>query len=156
MSEYRLGGETELDSGALVVDIETFWLVGELEIRKALRLQYPVAIVVIKPSFSLEGEERRLLERLARLVSPLVRQTDLVAVSSKRPPALYLLLVDALPGDLEVIMARIGHEVHRHQAPGLWDSERIRINLGAACFPSTATTWRGLVFEADRATSAPA
>jgi hypothetical protein len=156
MSEYRVGRETELDSGALVVDIETFWLVGELEIRKALRLQYPVATVVIKPGPSLDEEGWRLLERLARLVSPLVRQTDLVAVSSKQPAALYLLLVDALPGDLEIIMARISHEVHRHQVPGPGDGETIRINLGAACFPSTASSWRELVFEADRATTAPA
>jgi hypothetical protein len=156
MSEYRLGGKTELDCGAVIVDTETFWLVGELEIRKALRLQYPVATVVIKPSASLEGEGRGLLERVARLVSPLVRQTDLLAISSKRSPALYLLLLDALPGDLEVIMARISHELNRHQVPGSGDSERTRINFGTACFPSTATSWRELILEADRATSAPA
>jgi hypothetical protein len=152
----RFKERMELDTGALIVDADTFGLVGELEIRKALRLQYPVALVVITPGASLEGDRPRLLERVARVVSPLVRQTDLVAVSSSRPPALYLLLVDALPGDLEVIMARIADEVHRHQIPGPGDSARIRINLGAACFPSTATTWRDLVLEADRATQAPA
>jgi hypothetical protein len=155
MAEYRLGGETELDSRALVVDIETFGLVGELEIRKALRLQYPVAIVAIRAGPSLEGDGRGLTERVARLVSPLIRQTDLVAVSAQSPPALYLLLVDALPGDLETIMARISSEVHRHRFSGPGDSERIRINLGAACFPSTATTWPELLLEADRATRAP-
>jgi GGDEF domain-containing protein len=136
--------------------METFGLVGELEIRKAMRLQYPVAILAITADRSPDGDGRQYIERVARLVTPLVRQTDLVSVSGKTSPALYVLLVDALPGDLDVIMARIGNEVHRHHVSGRTGSELIRINLGAACFPSTATTWRQLVSEADRAARADA
>jgi hypothetical protein len=142
----------ELDGGAFIVDIETFRLVGELEIRKALRLQYPLALVVVKPGASLEEDGHRLLEGMARLIRALVRQSDLVAFASTRPAALYLLLVDALPGDLELITTRITHEMHLHRLVG----PGVRINFGAASFPNTATTWPDLIREADRAARADA
>jgi hypothetical protein len=158
MAEFRPEGmaPTELDVGALIVDARTFGLVGELEIRKALRLQYPVGIVVIKPWLSPGEDGRRLVERIAGLVSPLVRQTDLIAVSATKPPALHVLLVDALPSDLDTIIARIDHEVHRHQVASPGSRERIRINLGGGCFPSIATTWSELVTRVDGATKSPA
>jgi hypothetical protein len=156
MLACRLGKRTELDTGAFVVDMGTFGLVGELEIRKALRLRYPVAVVVIKPTQALEEQGQRFLERVARRVSTLVRQTDLVAVASKRPPALYVLLVDALLSDLEGIMTRISRQVHRHLAAGSGDDEWIRISLGGACFPSTATSWPDLVSQAECGATGPA
>ena len=155
MPGFNLQKGTVRDTGALVVDMEVFGLVGELEVRKALRLQYPVAIVVVKPGLSPEEDGARLLERLARLISPLLRQTDLLAVSAS-PPVVYVLLIDVLAGDLEIVMTRISDEVDRHQLAGSPDSARLQINLGGGCFPSTATTWRDLVSLSERGTTAPA
>jgi hypothetical protein len=143
-----------LESGAIVVDEKTFATVGELEVRKAMRLQYPVSIVAIKPTPRSGEDVRGLLETLAGLVSNLVRETDLVTVSS-RSAALYVLLVDAQPNDLPVVIARISDEVHHHRVAAPGGTEDVTINLGGACFPSGAGTWRELVSQADRATPAP-
>jgi hypothetical protein len=143
-----------LESGAIVVDEETFATVGELEVRKAMRLQYPVSIVAIKPTPGPDEDVRGLLETLVGLVSSLVRETDLITVSS-RSAALYVLLVDALPNDLPVVIARISDEVHNHQVAAPVGTERMAISFGCACFPSSAATWRELVSQADRATPAP-
>jgi hypothetical protein len=158
MVEYRREegmAPTGLETGAFVVDEMTFSTVGELEVRKAMRLQYPLSIVAIKPTCPPAGDARRLLETIAGLVGSLIRETDLVTVSSKAP-TLYVLLVDALPSDLTVIIARISEEVHRHRLAAPGGTEDVRVNLGGACFPSTAATWRELVSQADRATPASA
>ena len=75
------------------------------------------------------------------VVSSLVRETDLVTVSS-RSATLYVLLVDALPNDLPVVIARISDEVHNHRVAVPVGTERMAINFGGASFPSSAATWR--------------
>ena len=137
-----------------MVDEETFATVGELEVRKAMRLQYPVSIVAIKPTPRSGEHVRGFLETLVGVVSSLVRETDLVTVSSKSA-ALYVLLVDALPNDLPVVIARISDEVHHHRVAAPVGTERMAINFGGASFPSSAATWQELVSQADRATPTP-
>lgn len=106
--EWRQEGAT--------VDEETFAFITELEIRKANRLHYFVSILAILPEAEGEGEipgPRRLTEQLARVVSPLIRATDLIRFLASSS-TLHVLLVDARLEHLHVVIRRIANEASQH------------------------------------------
>ena len=127
---------------AFVVEEEVFALVIALEIQKAVRLQYPVSLLAIlpKPEVGAEmGATRPLAEQLSQVIRATIRGTDLIGVS-RRSPALQVLLVDAAFEHLPAVAQRVSDEVRRHRFRLNGGSESVRLAIGAACFPTTATS----------------
>jgi hypothetical protein len=138
------------ESAAIVVDEDSFILVTELEVRKAIRLQYPVSMLAIYPDVpDGEGvpEPCRLGEQLAGVISRLVRSTDLIGLSASSAN-LHALLVDVPSEDLPVVIQRISEEVSRHRFRFEDDRKAVTVRVGSACFPTTAVSSHGLLAEA--------
>jgi hypothetical protein len=140
----------EPDSHGTVVDQDTFALVTELEICKAVRLQYYVSLMAID-LFVADAESthdlRGVPEQVALVISEQLRGTDLVGVGPT-PPQLHVLLVNAHLDSLSLVIQRITDEVSRHVFPVEGQSMGIQLSVGCACFPTTASTRDELVSQA--------
>jgi hypothetical protein len=130
-----------------VVDENTFTLVTELEVRKAVRLQYYVSLLAIQPDP--EGDAQhpnpdKLARQLAQVISRQVRGTDLICFTSAFPH-LHLLLVSTDLPNLPVVIQRITQEVSRHVFQVNGQRKPVALSMGGACFPTTAGTREDLV-----------
>ena len=108
-----------------VLTPETFDFVLANELKRALRSQNFVTLVLIEPR---GGEPAPGLREIARLIHPELRETDLLAVDET---AVSMVLLDAdLQNSTQVIervMARLEH--YQFSAP-------LDIQVGAACCPT--------------------
>src|SRR5262249_19602918 len=128
--------------GAIIVDEPMLTFLTELEVQKALRLQYPVSLVVL----AAEPADRRpvldparLAQRLAEVLSSVMRRTDSVAPSPSSV-LVQILLVDSNEGNVAGIAERLRHELGRHQFDLDGEVAGVVPRMGSACFPSTAAT----------------
>ena len=129
-----------------IVDGETFACVTELETRQAARLQYAVSMLTIHQSRNGDGADPRgAAEQLAEVVSPLVRDTDLIEVAPSTGRVRVLLVGGALE-DLERIIQRIIAEVSHHRFD---EQHTLTVRIGGSCFPGTAGNSRDLLLQAD-------
>jgi diguanylate cyclase (GGDEF)-like protein len=139
-----------LGSLGTVVDDATFGVIGKLEVRKAVRLQYYVSLLAIKPSLNDYGnvvDPRGLVRRLAPILDRQLRATDLVGIASG-VPSLYVLLIDAYLEGLPVVIERLTEEVKTHRFDIEGKRQSVRLTIGYACFPTTATSWAELMNQA--------
>jgi hypothetical protein len=125
---------------APVVDDDTFALITELEIRKAVRLQYYVSLLGVKAD--LEDNDgvpapRSVNQQLAEMISLEVRSTDVICVTAAAP-YLRILLVNAHLYNLPVVIQRIIRTVSRHVFEVNDRLREVALSMGGACFPSTA------------------
>jgi len=128
-----------------------FALVTELEIRKALRLHYPVSLLAIVsyPESSVEiTNPGNVAEQLARVIRVLLRATDLVRLPTTSSD-LQVLLVGARLEHVDAIIQRIRAEVSRHLFQLNGARKAIKVRLGSACFPTTANTSEDLRAQAE-------
>jgi hypothetical protein len=127
--------------GANVVDEHVFMFVLELEIRKALRLQYPISLVTIAAHEPPASTSTLLADAdlLLRVVSRSIRGADLIGLIPNRPMALRALLTGAYIDDIAPIMDRIRNDVPRE----------LRLRFGVACFPGTDISGPELLARAD-------
>jgi hypothetical protein len=144
---------------APVIDDDTFALIAELEVRKAVRLQYYVSLLGIRAD--LEDDEggpapRSVNQQLAEMISLEVRSTDVICVTPALP-CLRILLVNAHLYNLPVVIQRIIRTVSRHVFEIDDRLREVALSMGGACFPSTArgrndlfTQVSALVAEAQR------
>lgn len=139
----------DLGSHGTVVDEDTFDLVTELEIRKAVRLQYYVSLLAIKPDA--DDDEIPDPEALARQLAPIIGQqlrgTDLIGVSAESPQ-LHVLLINAHLDSLSVVIQRLSEEVGRHVFQINGKRRAVNLSMGGACFPTTAGTRQDLFNQA--------
>jgi hypothetical protein len=140
----------EPESHGTVVDEKTFALVTELEIQKAVRLQYYVsllAIDLIVESAEATDALKSLAEQVATVISEQLRGTDLVGVGVASP-MLQVLLVNAHLDSLALIIQRVTEEVSRHVFQVDGDARTVQLCVGGSCFPTTAATREELVSQA--------
>ena len=136
-------GVTRLEHAphATVVADEVFAFVIEHEVRTAVRMRYPVSLLAIRPP-------QQITDKLATVLSPILRRTDLIR-RSRSDAGLHVLLVgaplEALPG----IIQRIAAEVEAHRLLGEGDEPDLTLSLGGACFPTSARSVTELVSRAD-------
>jgi hypothetical protein len=116
--------------GACVVDDATFRLLLDLETKKAQRLRYLVSLVCLR----IERPDTAA-EKLARLVAASIRATDCVMVRDER--SMMILLVDAEPRDLPIIVGRVMGSVDAKT----WSA-------GGASYPNTALAAEELLTQA--------
>jgi len=118
--------------GAQVVDEHLFRFVASLEVKKAPRLQYPLAIMTLR-SASVESAEP-----MARRLSSAVRSSDLVGLNPSGP-GVRLLLIAVGPEELEPIIRRVNETL----------ADLSPVGFGAACLPATGTSLEELLTQAD-------
>jgi hypothetical protein len=140
----------ESGNSGTVVDEKTFAFVTELEIRKAVRLQYYVSLLAIDLTAT-ESERiddlRSVGEQVAAVISEQLRETDLIGLAPTSP-ALHLLLVNAHLDSLPLVVQRITEEVSRHVFQVDGHARTIQLTVGGSCFPTTASTREELVNQA--------
>jgi hypothetical protein len=145
----------ELGSHGTVVDEATFDLVTELEIRKAVRLQYYVSLLAIKPHDDDEiADAATLAEHLAPIISQQLRGTDLIGISADSPQ-LHVLLINAHLESLSVVIERLSEEIGRHVFQINGKRRALNLSMGGACFPTTAGTRQDLYNQAVALVSRP-
>ena len=118
-----------------------FKFVVEMEIRKALRIQYPLSVLTIMgqpPPTSTESGRLADVDPIVASISRVIRGADLIG-HVPTGPALRVLLVGAYLADTDGVIERIRAEVSR-ESP---------VRFGVACFPVTASTAEELLGRAD-------
>jgi hypothetical protein len=130
----------------IIVDEETFGGVTELEIRQAVRLRYAVSMLTIHQSNSHVANPAEAAEQLAEVVSPLIRNTDLIEIGPSAATVRVLLVGGELE-DLRNIAQRIITEISPHR----FDERHtpVVLSIGGSCFPATAGSSRELFLQAD-------
>ena len=117
----------------------------DLEVQKALRLQYCLSLICLTPD-RLPGEtEVSLTRRIAKMVVGRLRRTDIGATLS--PGAVALMLIDAEPRYLAAIFSRTANSVD----DGRWfvyGDQRVSVSAGASSYPQTARTGNDLLRQA--------
>lgn len=133
---------------AIIVEEETFAFVADLEVRKAPRVGYPVSLLAVVPEVEGPlGDPGALAEQLARAISPILRSTDLIRVSSAST-TLHVLLVNASVETLRGVIQRITEEVGAHLFQINGERKAVTLSLGGSCFPTTAGTTEDLLSQA--------
>lgn len=137
--------------GGLIVADDVFALLAELEMRKAVRLQYSVSLLAIVPEPEGGGEvptPRHLAWQLAEVVSSVIRGTDVIGVRATSS-SLHALLVDASVENFPGIIERVTTEVSRHLFQLDGERKAVRLSVGSACFPTTAGVLSELLAQAE-------
>jgi hypothetical protein len=130
----------------IIVDLDTFAWITELETRQAARLQYAVSMLTIHRSRNGRlADPDHAARHLADLVSPVIRSTDLVAVDPV-VAGVRVLLVGGDLEDLRAIIQRIIAEVSHYRFDG---EPPPVVSIGGSCFPATAASSRELRLQAD-------
>lgn len=128
----------EHDPGASLIDEELLAFITELEVRKAIRLQYYVSLLGIEPDVRAEAQEPAVIARqLAELIRAELRGTDLIALEES-PSRLHVLLVNAHLYNLPAIIERIIGQVSRHRFEVDDKAQALGLSIGGACFPTSA------------------
>jgi hypothetical protein len=126
---------------ATVVDEQVFDAVARLEIRKSLRLQYPVSLLVMRVDVDDPRPEGGLAAQLTRIVAAVLRSTDVVSIHrNTQGTMLHLLLIDAHQDHLPTVTRRIRDELDHHHFRVNDESVRLHLTIGTASFPTTAST----------------
>ena len=123
-----------LEEDFRVLTPEAFEFVLTNELKRALRSQNFVTLVVVEPAFQGapgggDGERARAVREVARLISRDVRETDLISHTSHSQLSVVLLDADLenAIGVVNRLMARLDH----------YDFPRpLTFEVGAACCPT--------------------
>jgi GGDEF domain-containing protein len=132
---------SQVRSSAHVVDDRVFRLVLEMEMSKALRLQYMYSVLTIvrEPARGPSTANGRSdADSIAAVVSRATQASDLIGLVPNAP-AVRILLVDTHLDDLSGVIERVRAEF----------SPEVTLSFGAACFPTTGSTTAELLRRAD-------
>jgi hypothetical protein len=142
LSQSRMPGipSGDFDQRALVVDERTFALAAELEVRRAIRLQYYVSVLAVQadtddPAANVDWTE--VHGRIAEIIREEIRNTDLISTMPTSPRVWVLL---ASPGleSLPAIIGRITGAVNGRSFATDGSEVHVALSLGGSCFPTTA------------------
>ena len=108
-----------------VLTHETFEFVLANELKRAVRSQNFVTLVMIQPR---TGERADAVDEIARLVNPELRETDLLAVDQE---TVWMVLLDADLQNSTRVIERVMSRLEHYQFTVPLD-----IDVGAACCPT--------------------
>jgi len=108
-----------------VLTHETFEFVLANELKRAVRSQNFVTLVMIQPN---TGEVANAVDEIARLVNPELRETDLLAVDKE---TVWMVLLDADLQNSTRVIERVMSRLEHYQFTVPLD-----IDVGAACCPT--------------------
>ncbi len=145
MSSQRTS-DADVTKSQNLVEERFFRFLVDLEVQKALRLQYPISVVWMTPDVPPEQIDPSLSQRVAELAIRQVRATDVIATLSQS--SLGLLLIDAETWALPRIHQRLKEELEAHRLAVPGRESRETWSAGASCYPQTATSGRDLLRQA--------
>jgi Cu/Ag efflux pump CusA len=108
-----------------VLTHETFEFVLANELKRAVRSQNFVTLVMIQPR---TGEPAKAVDEIARLINPELRETDLLAVDQE---TVWMVLLDADLQNSTRVIERVMSRLEHYQFTVPLD-----IDVGAACCPT--------------------
>ncbi|MGH7321031.1 MAG: hypothetical protein ACRELA_15580 [Candidatus Rokuibacteriota bacterium] len=121
------------------IDEQVFRFLLDLELEKALRLQYCVAVVCFKPDLPRDEVDSQFSRRIAEAAVRQLRGTD---VATTLPQSTVgLLLIDADSRAVRHILDRTVEAVQTQAKPG----ERLSLSAGASCYPETVSSGKDLL-----------
>ena len=129
-----------------LLDENLFRFLLDLEVQRALRLQYPISVVCIAADLRPQEVDPSFTRRVARMVLRQIRATDVVTMLSQA--SIGLLLVDADTGALPRIHRRVKEELEAHPLTVQGRERRLTWSAGGGCYPQTATGGRDLLRQA--------
>jgi GGDEF domain-containing protein len=112
---------------------ETFEFVLDNELKRAVRSQNFVTLVMIQPrvgdrASAVEVDHANVVEKIARLINPELRETDLLAVDAD---TVWMVLLDADLQNSTRVIERVMSRLEHYQFTVPLD-----IDVGAACCPT--------------------
>jgi hypothetical protein len=131
-----------------VVEEHLFRLVVELELRKALRIQYAFSVLTIVRQLPQGMTVSPGAVDVSSIVGPtsrVIRAADLIGLVPTSP-AVRILLVGAYIDEVDLVIQRIRAEI----------PPEVPLRFGVSCFPATDTTAAGLLGRADFEAGLPA
>ncbi len=131
-----------LDDGSRVVTLEAFDFIFRNELKRAVRAQNFLTLLLLETSPVARHERSNVLRQLARLIAGDVRETDLVAEGEGG--RVWVLLLDT---DLRSSMSVVDRLLSRFRHYEF--STPIGIEIGAACCPTHGTDVESLKRAAD-------
>jgi len=154
MSTQETGNAGEGRRAGNVIDESVFRFLLDLELQKAVRLQYCVSVILVSldegngagNGHAGEPGEAVLTRQIAESVAPHLRSTDVVAPLPGR--ALGVLLIDAETGNLPAILGRATDEWRARPVAPAGRERPLKWSAGGGCFPLTATNATGLMRQA--------
>ena len=120
-----------LDEDSRVLTPEAFEFVLNNELKRAVRSQNFLTLLVLDPAPEPPRQERdsRVLQEVAKIVSREVRETDLL--SQNVPGQLSVVLLDADMNRSMVVVDRLAARFRHYQFP-----TPVVVEIGAACCPT--------------------
>jgi diguanylate cyclase (GGDEF)-like protein len=128
------------------VDEQVFKLLVDLEVEKAARLQYCVAVVCLAPDVPRE-QGSVVADQVAEVAARQLRATDVVATLADST-AIGLLLVDAETHALSRIVRRTTDVLEARPLTVRGGESRVTWSAGAGCYPQTANSSQDLLRQA--------
>ena len=132
---------TGVQTCALPIYDRVFRLVLEMEMSKALRLQYMYSVLTIVREPARGPSTANGLsdaDSMAAVVSRVTQASDLIGLVPNAP-AVRILLVDTHLDDVSGVIERVRAEF----------SPEVTLSFGASCFPTTGSTTAELLRRAD-------
>lgn len=129
-----VAGDRLFDGGARLVAPHVFEFVLDSEVRRAVRSQTFLTLVVLETRREWDGitlaADEGIVTDVARVVGHEVRDTDVMGTANG---LLSLMLLDADYESSRCVIDRLMQRIDRYEFPA-----PVRISVGAACYPTHA------------------
>lgn len=128
------------------VEESVFRFLLDLEVPKAIRLQYCVSVLCLRPDLAAGTAGASVVRQIAQTALRPLRATDLATTFSvDSATCIALLLIDAETRTLPQILAR----VTELQALAVWaEGAPLSWSAGGSCYPQTVSSGRDLLHQA--------
>ena len=145
---FERSGNGDPPAGQLhnVVDEKPFRFILNLEVNKAVRLQYCNSVMCLTPDRPPPRANSLLMKRIAETAVRGLRDTDLVTTLPRF--SIGILLVDAEPAALPGILDRLKEELDARRLTVKGREWRVSWSAGGGCYPLTATSGGDLLRQA--------
>jgi len=128
------------------VEEDLFRFLLDLEIQKAIRLQYCFSVVCMTPDLRPDEVHLAFMKRVAEMATRQLRATD--AVTTFSSSSIGLLLIDADIRSLPRIHKRVKEELETHPLTTGGGERRLTWSAGGSCYPQTTTSARDALHQA--------
>jgi len=129
-----------------LVEETLFRFLLDLEVQKAMRLQYCLSVVCMMPDVPPGEVDPAFTQQSAQMAIRKLRVTDTATTLS--PPSIGLLLIDAETRTLPRIHERLKEELKVHPLAVGGREWHLTWSAGGGCYPQTATSGRDLLRQA--------
>ncbi|MGH7411401.1 MAG: hypothetical protein ACREJ6_10155 [Candidatus Methylomirabilis sp.] len=121
-----------------LVEENVFRFLLDLEVQKAMRLQYPISVVCMAPDLRPGDVDPSFAKHVAEIALRRIRTTDVVTTLSES--SIGLLLIDAETWALPRIHQGVKEELEAHPSTVGGRERHVTWSAGGGSYPRTATS----------------